>query len=138
MSQFRSKAFRILSIAPSSRGFGFAVLEGEKTLADWGVKQVEGDKNTQSLEKAKKLIAHYQPDLMVFQNASLKHSRRSPRIKALIKRIVAVVVTRKIKVAMFSHEQVRRVFFAGLARLPKRGRLRFAGIQPQHKRPIVE
>ena len=46
MKNIRSKHFRILAIAPSSRGFGFAVLEGQEKLVDWGVKSIKGDKNT--------------------------------------------------------------------------------------------
>jgi len=45
------KHFRILAIAPATRGFGFAVLEGLDMLADWGVKEAKGDKNNQSLGK---------------------------------------------------------------------------------------
>ena len=41
--------YRILSIAPSTRGFGYAVLEGKDTLVDWGVKTVQGNKNVNSL-----------------------------------------------------------------------------------------
>ena len=103
---------RILAIAPSTRGFGFAVLEGLDTLVDWGVKAVEGDKNSQSLAKVEELIAHYQPDLMVLQDISMKPFRRSKRIRQLGKRLINLAARRKIRVALFSHEQVRRVFFA--------------------------
>ena len=37
MKKIQPKHFRILAIAPSTRGFGFAVLEGQDTLVDWGV-----------------------------------------------------------------------------------------------------
>jgi len=111
MMTLQSKPFRILAIAPSSRGFGFVILEGEETLVDWGVKQADGNKNAQSLAKIRKLLTHYQPELVVLQNTSSEHCRRSPRIKALTKRIRAAVIKRKIKVALFSHEQVRGVFF---------------------------
>jgi Holliday junction resolvasome RuvABC endonuclease subunit len=103
---------RILAIAPSTRGFGFAVLEGEESLVDWGVKSVKGDKNTESLVKVKELIAHYQPGVMVLQDTATKQSRRSVRIRALSQKIMAVAATRKVNVALFSPEQVRRVFFA--------------------------
>ena len=50
---------RILAIAPSTRGFGFAIVEGLNTLVDWGVKNVEGDKNAGSLARVKAMIAPY-------------------------------------------------------------------------------
>src|ERR1019366_1636733 len=102
---------RILAIAPSSRGFGYAVLEGHKLLVDWGVKSVEGDKNAGSMGKVEEMIAHYNPQVMVLEDTATKGSRRSPRIKTLTKRLVAVAPSRTIKVALFSQKQVRRVFF---------------------------
>jgi Holliday junction resolvasome RuvABC endonuclease subunit len=103
---------RVLAIAPSTRGFGFALLEGLNTLADWGVKTVHGDKNTKSLAKVNELITHYQPDVVVLEDSSSKHSRRSGRIRALSRKIAAVAARRKVSVALFSPEQVRQVFFA--------------------------
>jgi Holliday junction resolvasome RuvABC endonuclease subunit len=109
MSRTNLKNIRILAVAPSSRGFGFAVLEGQATLVDWGVKSVTGDKNTQSLAKVEELIAHYQPAVMVIQNTS--NNRRSTRIQELGQRIVTMAGNRNLRVALFSREQVTRVFF---------------------------
>ena len=102
---------RILAIAPSTVGFGFAVLEGQDTLVNWGVKIVEGDKNSQCLARAKELITHYQPDLIVLEDASSKDSKRSPRIRALTKKIVALASSSKVKVTLFSQKQIRNTFF---------------------------
>lgn len=110
MTKIPEVQFRILAIAPSTRGFGFAVLEGQETLVDWGVKSVKGDKNAESLVKVKALIAHYQPGVLVLQDT--KHSRRSPRIRALSKRIISIAATRKVRVALFLREKVMQVFFA--------------------------
>jgi Holliday junction resolvasome RuvABC endonuclease subunit len=101
---------RILAIAPSSRGFGYAVLEGHKLLVDWGVRSVDGDKNSGAIRKVKEMIAHYHPEVMVLEDTAAKSSRRSSRIKTLTKRLVAVAESHTIKVAMFSQLQVRRVF----------------------------
>lgn len=112
MNRINSKHIRILAIAPSTRGFGFAVLEGQETLVDWGVKSVNGDKNTRCLAKVEELIAHYQPGVIVLQDNSAKHSRRSARVRELSQRIIDMASSRNVRVALFSREQVRRVFFA--------------------------
>jgi Holliday junction resolvasome RuvABC endonuclease subunit len=104
------KYHRILAIAPSTRGFGFAVFEGQDSLADWGVKYVAGDKNANSVAKVKDLIILYQPDVLVLEDT--KDSRRSSRIKALNRKVVALAASCKLRVALFSQEQVRRAFFA--------------------------
>ena len=87
------------------------MLEGHKILVDWGVRTVEGNKNAGSLEKVAEMIAHYNPHVMVLEDTVTKGSRRSPRIQALTKRLIAVAEGRTIKVALFSQQQVRQVFF---------------------------
>ncbi len=111
MMQHYSQHERVLSIAPSTRGFGYAVLEDAANLVDWGSKSVEGNKNTECLIKVEALIAHYQPTLIVLEDHSGKDSRRSARIVTLGKRLVALASQREVKVKLFSQAQVRRVFF---------------------------
>lgn len=113
MNQINPKHFRILAIAPSTRGFGFAVLEGQETLVDWGVKTVKkGGKNKQSLAKVEKLIADYQPGVLVLEDVSAKNSRRQPRIRKLCQQIITMAANRKVMVKLFSRDQVRKTFIA--------------------------
>ncbi len=110
MTKIQSNHYRILAIAPSTKGFGFAVLEGQDTLADWGVKTVQGDKNARSLAKVEELITHYHPGVLVLPDT--KASRRSVRIKALSRMIAALATTHGGSVALLSPEQMRRIYFA--------------------------
>lgn len=112
MNRINPKHIRILAIAPSTRGFGFAVVEGQETLVDWGVKSIKGDKNNGSVTKIEELIAHYQSGVLVLPDYSTKHSRRSARIRELSQRIIAMASSRNVRVALFSREQVKRVFLA--------------------------
>jgi|ERR1017187_203160 Holliday junction resolvasome RuvABC endonuclease subunit len=113
MKKIQPKHFRILAIAPSIRGFGFAVLEEQETLVDWGVKTVKkGDKNKQSLAKVKKLIADYQPGVLVLEDTSAKGSRRAPRIRKLCQQIIKMTANRKVSVKLFSRDQMMKTFIA--------------------------
>ncbi len=112
MNQHQPKHPRVLSIAPSTRGFGFAIFEEWETLVDWGVKSVQGDKNRQSLLKVEELIAHYQPQVMVLEDNSGEGSRRSVRIRTLGRRIIALAASLNVSVVVFSRGQIRQVFFA--------------------------
>ena len=103
--------FRILGIAPSSRGFGFAVLEGEEKLIDWGVRSSRKEKNPGAVAKVEALMRHYQPGTLVLEDPAAKHSRRSIRIRALSGKIVAAAKNHDVRVALLSREQVRRKFF---------------------------
>ena len=111
MKRTISRYPRILALAPSTRGIGFAVLEGLDTLADWGVKTVTGDKNKASVVKAKELILHYRPEVLVLEDSSAKDSRRSLRIRKLTKEMVAVARKCNVSAVLFSRKRVRRAFF---------------------------
>jgi len=115
MTSLRSQNIRVLGIAPSSRGFGFAVMEGENDLVDWGVKAVKGNKNARSLSNVRNLIAHYRPDVIALEAIRIKGSRRSSRVQALIREIVAMAGEENIKVKRFSRKQLN-VAFLGKAR----------------------
>jgi len=113
MKKAEAKYPRLLAIAPSTRGFGFAVLEGQDTLVDWGVKRVEGNnKNTASLSKVEEIIAHYQPGVMILENTSTKDSRRVARIRELSQKLIATAETHEIGVQLFSREIIGKAFCA--------------------------
>jgi hypothetical protein len=107
MNQTTSKDFRILAIALSAKGFGFVVMEGQKTIIECGGRVADGDKNAQSLAKAEKLFDFYRPGALVLQDADAKGSRRAPRIKTLNRQIKGAAEKRKIEVKLVSGKQMR-------------------------------
>jgi hypothetical protein len=111
MNAIHPKQFRILAIAPVTRGFGFAVLEGQDTLVNWGVKTVKGkgNKNAKLLPKVEELIARYQPGVLVLEDASAKGSLRHTRIRRLAPQIVKVAETCKVDVKLFSREHMLKI-----------------------------
>jgi Holliday junction resolvasome RuvABC endonuclease subunit len=110
MTSKHPKHVRILAISPSCRGFGFAVLEDQAKLVDWAVKTAKAAKIEGSLVKVEKLIADYQPHVLVLEDHS-NNWRRSNRVKVLSNKITAFASKTKIKVKLFSREQLNRVFF---------------------------
>jgi hypothetical protein len=107
MNQKTPKQFRILAVALSARGFGFVVMEGQKTIIECGGRVADGDKNAQSLAKMKKLLNFYWPGVLVLQDVEAKGSRRAPRIKTLNREIKAVAEKQKIAVKLISGKQLR-------------------------------
>src|SRR5262249_23224042 len=106
MSQ-RSNNSCILAIAPTTRGFGFAVLDGE-TLVNWGNKSAVGNKNRECLRKIKPLLLHYKPQMLVLENYGEKGSRRAPRIKRLGTEILSLAKSENIRVQVLSKQKVRK------------------------------
>lgn len=105
-----SKPNRLLSIAPSTNGFGFAVMENG-CLIDWGNKRAKEDKNRDTLEKLEKLLGRYLPDAIVLQDVEAKDSQRRPRIRKLVRQIRSLAKNRKIEVALLSRKEVMQAFF---------------------------
>src|SRR5262245_39769622 len=101
---------RVLAIDPSTRGFGFAILEGPERLIDWGVKETKTDKKNRSLKLIADLIDQYQPSVVVVEDYVSKGSRRCGRVRELIEDISKLAVKRKVKVRRCSRLKVRRAF----------------------------
>src|SRR5262244_2358611 len=102
MSRAYKKDIRVLAIDPSTRGFGFAILEGPNRLIDWGVKETKTDKKNRSLKLIADLIDMYQPSVVVVEDYAGKGSRRCLRVGALINAISRLALERKVKIRSFS------------------------------------
>jgi len=104
------EARRVLAVDPTSKGFGFAVLEGPGSLIDWGVKRARGDRNAKSLEKAAELIERYQPEVLVVERSAAKGFRRCLRVRQLIEDLLALARDRHIRARRISRRKVQRCF----------------------------
>jgi len=110
MSRAYTKEIRVLAIDPSTRGFGFAILEGPNRLIDWGVKETKIDKKKRSLKLITELIELYQPNTIVVEDYSAKGSRRCQRVGELIRDISKIAVKRGIRVKSISRLKVKQAF----------------------------
>src|SRR5215831_8200238 len=110
MRRAYTKEIRVLAIDPSTRGFGFAVLEGPSRLIDWGVKETKTDKKKRSLKLIAELMERYQPKVFVVEDYGGKGSRRCQRVGELIKDISKVALKRGIRVKSISRLKVKQAF----------------------------
>jgi hypothetical protein len=112
MNKTFSRYPRILAIAPSTFGLGFARMEGVNTLADCGLKNVRGNKNAACLAHAERLIDLHQPEVIVLENSSDKEIWRSGRVRELTKQLIALSKRRNVHIAVLRRKRVQQVFFA--------------------------
>src|SRR5258708_22456161 len=110
MNRVYTKDICVLAIDPSTRGFGFAVLEGPNRLIDWGVKETKKEKNARTLKLIDDLIDVYLPSVIVVEDYAGKGSRRCRRIERLINDISRLASKRQIKVRSFSRAKVKQAF----------------------------
>lgn len=109
MNRNKSKQFRILAVSLSSRGFGYAVFQGDDWLIDYGKKRIDTDKNVRVLGYIEKMIASKNPGVLILQNVNAKGTYRDPRIKQLDRKIVALAKNRRLKVVKISGAELRRL-----------------------------
>ena len=104
---------RILGIAVSKYGLGYAVMKDVNVLFDWGVKWVRKDRDRACLAKVKRLMAHYEPHIVALEDTLAKGSLRPARIRNLTRRIVFLVKSCKVAPAIFSRQEMKRAYFPG-------------------------
>src|SRR5262249_40037520 len=110
MSRAYTRDPRVLAVDPSTRGFGFAVLEVPNRLIDWGVKEAKTDKKKRSLELITRLIETYQPSVLVVEDYAAKGSRRCGRVRELINDISTLAAKHEMKVRSVSRVKVKQAF----------------------------
>jgi hypothetical protein len=111
MTRKRTSAELALAVFPSTRGFGYAVLEGPRSLIDWGVKSARcPQKNLESLQKIRELAAFYRPDVLVLEDYEGPGSRRAKRIRTLINMAAAYAAGEGMSTTFFSRAAVRACF----------------------------
>ncbi|MGO8735355.1 MAG: hypothetical protein ACLQVM_21465 [Terriglobia bacterium] len=116
MSKVPSEHRRVLAIDPTSRGFGFVVLEGPHRLIDWGVAHARVDKHRRCLARVANLIAHYEPEVIVLEDGAGRGSRRSARVRQLLKEIQGLAMNRDIPTRRYSRSELRHAFAESGAR----------------------
>ena len=101
---------RVLALDPTSKGFGFVVLEGLDLLIDWGVRHAAENRNHRCLAQAAVLIERYRPDVLVVERTGVKGSRRRPRARRLIKSLCNLAKYRHLRPRRVSRRSVQLCF----------------------------
>ncbi len=110
MNRSNLKQNRILALSPSVRGLGFAVLDPQELLVDWGVKVTEGTANHISIRRMKEMIEDFEPTAVALENTAMKSSRRSKRVRILHRQMIALARNQRLRVCLFTPAQIRQVF----------------------------
>jgi Holliday junction resolvasome RuvABC endonuclease subunit len=114
---------RILGIDPNSKGIGFAILESDNKLIDWGTKYLSKQKKNTPTPKAscrlyhreyllivENLIDLFGPDAVICEDWTARTCRRSMKTKKLLYQINLLTTKRKIPVYVYSRIQVSKAF----------------------------
>jgi hypothetical protein len=99
-----------LAIDPTLRGFGYALFEGPRIPLDWGSTDIRSKQNENSLQRIKKLISYYHPEVLVLEDCSKDSSHRCDRIRILLDQIEKFAESQKIPVVKYSPDRIKEVF----------------------------
>lgn len=98
---------RLLSVDPTSRGFGYVILETPDLLIDWGVCQVRTEKKERALRKVAALIHRFAPNIVVVETTRHERCRRGQRARDLIEAIASLAQAMDVAVGRVSMTTVR-------------------------------
>ena len=109
-----SRDVRILSVYPSARGCGFAVLEGHERLVNWGLATLPTVAPTELVIRVDAMIREWKPTVLVLEG--LVRTRRSEitrqRIEALARHAASialrVVCVESSAMALFFRQQANK------------------------------
>lgn len=105
------KPKRVLGIHPSSRGFGWALLDGRHALIDYGSSEIRGSgKNAKTLARIEVLLERYQPNVLAVESFDDEFSRRRPRVRRLYRALIERAQWRGIFVRTFSKAEITKLF----------------------------
>ena len=101
---------RILAVAVTSRGIGFAVMEAPGTLVDWGVKQPKPYREDRCVAHLYRLVNQYEPARVVLEDPTARPRRCSCRVERLFRRIREVAAAQGVRTRAIRKQAVRKAF----------------------------
>lgn len=105
-----SASSRIVSIDPTSHGFGFVVFEEPDTLVDWGHAHVRPCSHARCLARIAELLSWYTPNIIVVEDWKHQSSRRRERVRKLLSEVCRLTEESSAEVARVPQRLVRETF----------------------------
>lgn len=102
----RPKTDFLLAVHLTSRGLAWIILEGPFSPFDWGLCHIRTRQNQTCLRRVERVLDRFSPTELVLEAFEEKRPRRSARIIALYRMIIAAAHQRGINVAIHRRDEV--------------------------------
>ena len=109
MNKTRKKDL-IVTIAPTSRGFGYAIFAAPTAVLDWGVKETRRDKNRLGKLRIEAMLQEIEPTAVVIENWFHMSCRRSERVRLLLDEIAVIAHKGGATAMAYSRRHIREAF----------------------------
>jgi hypothetical protein len=103
MRQVNRHNSRVLAVAVSSRGFGYAILEGRDVLVNWGLLSPA----TNSLPTFQDMIEKYQVCAVVMETKYYRNSK----VRSLARGVADMAKKCGVQLSLMTRCEIRNVFF---------------------------
>lgn len=110
MTQSTQRRNIVYALYPNANGFGFVYLDSPRNLLDYGAVRINPISNRKVLERIKKSFDYLKPSIVIIQDPDGNASRSGRRVNRLIDKIIAMANAEKLKVILYSRDQIRDVF----------------------------
>jgi len=97
----------VLAVDPTSRGLGYAILEGPEQLIDWGVKRCTDNSPSMYLDIVEGLFVRYGPEVLIVEDYCCPASRRCPRVEEVLRQVLRAARAHKIRTRKYSRLKVQ-------------------------------
>lgn len=101
---------RLLALDPCAHGVGFVVIEEEKRVVDWGVRECKRHNEASFRAAVYGLVDRYAPDTMVTERNTGSGCRRGVEARCFIDAAKDIADERHIRFCQYSMRQVKAVF----------------------------
>ena len=100
----------ILALSPSVHGCGYAVFENALTPLECGVMRIHPLTSESQFKRISEALDFYDPMIVIMEASEDTRSRRSLRVRRLIRKAVKFAQNRQLKVYQYTREQMWEVF----------------------------
>lgn len=100
----------VLALYPNRYGVAYALFHTAQELLEYGISTVQPATNKKVLQKVKKYINHYKPDIIITRNINDLGSRKNKRIQNVIDAICREARAQNLEVFSYTRTQIKEVF----------------------------
>ena len=97
----------ILAIFPSSKGFGYALMESPTTPVDYAMVSIKRFKLNNYKNRIRALLGFFKPTVVIVENHLY---RKGKRVKAVVSTVYKEAARHHLKVYAYSREDIRNFF----------------------------
>ena len=102
----------VLTVHPTTRGFGWVVFEGPLAPVDWGIAFARGRNRERLMCRFERLLSRYEPSVLILE----EFEHRVGASLQLCRRLKHMAACRDMDIPIFTRETVQAVFTAVGAR----------------------